>query len=435
MNIGSRFRKDLGYYMLGVIIPGLINAATIPLLKRILGSAEFGRYGIRYNFLLLLTAFSVGWICQSIIRFKFSVAGEEQEFYRRTFFLGSVVSVSLAVMGFGISMFYYHYGFIFSALYSVAIVLCGYQNILIGVSQANFLSRVTMYSEAIRTAVFFITAMVLLRLNRIADLNALFLALVISYFISALILLKRNKLAPVLFKSGQKVTKTFRVKGLLSYGLPLAAWYLASYLLLFMDKPLLAKNMGYEVQGNYQALYEIISKGAMVLLIPVTNAIFPLLSDAFEKDNRATGMRLLKKIIFIELAILIAGLVSYWLFGFTILRYLLSVPGTADYKLSGFLMLASILIWQIGMLVHKPFELKMRTTIMLWIVLASIAVFLVLFFLLKIYKPVKVYFYATPFLFASTCYVALCLIMVGYHKKVKMHLQRAGSIVKEKLFG
>ncbi|MES2646936.1 MAG: oligosaccharide flippase family protein [Bacteroidota bacterium] len=436
MNISSRFRQDLGYYLMGVIIPGAINAISVPLLKKLLGTSDFGKYGISYNLLLLLTAFSVGWLCQSIIRFKFTAAGISNSFYKQIFRLGTWVVLILSVSALLINMVYFNNPIAFSLLFSTAIIFCGYQNLLIGLSQANFLSRFTMYTEALRTAVFFILAVTLLKLDVMPSINALFLAIVVSYIASSLLLFKKNKLYTILFKAEglQTTTEVFEISNVFRYGLPLAGWYLISYLLLFLDKPLLVQHMGYEVQGNYQALYELINKGSVVLLIPVLYALFPLLSNAFENDDIAGGMKLLKKLILIELGIMITGLLAYWLVGFAILQYVLSVPDTFDYKFSGFLMLASILIWQIGMLVHKPFELRKQTNMLLWIVIASLAVFLILLYLVKIYQPVAVYLYTTPFLGASITYVCLCLYLVGYYKKMKTHLHQAKNLVKQKLF-
>lgn len=437
MNISHRFRQDLGYYLLGVIIPGAINAITIPVLKKILGSASFGVYGIHYNFLLLLASFSVGWLCQSLIRFKFTITGQENFFYRRIFSLGSVVIISFAFIALAVNFYYYHQSIAFSLLFSSSIIFCCYQNMLIGLSQANFLSRFTMYSEAIRTATFFISAMFLLNVKILPSLDALFIALNISYLVSAILLFRKNELMQKLFIEKLKVNPdgNFKTGRIFSYGLPLAIWYLISYIILFVDKPLLAHNLGHEVQGNYQALYELISKGAVVLLIPVLYALFPLLTNAFENNDIAKGMQLLKRLILIELGLLVVGLIAYWLFGFFILKHILSVPDTMDYKLCGFFMLASILIWQIGMLMHKPFELKKETNMLLRIILVSLAVFLILFFIIKTYPPVEVYKYTMPFLAASITYVFLCLIMAGYYKKMKADIKDFRYQIKQKLFG
>lgn len=287
-----------------------------------------------------------------------------------------------------------------------------------------------MYSEAVRTGTFFVCAILLLYLKWLPSIETLFLALNISYIISGSMLFLKNKLHKLLWKpTPNRSTDIFKTSAVLQYGLPLALWYLISYLMLFLDKPLLATQLGHEVQGHYQALYELISKGAVLVLIPVTYALFPLLANAFESNDEEKGIRLLKKIILTELPIMASGLVCYWWFGFRLLQYILKVPDTFDYKVTGLLMLASTFIWQIGILVHKPFEMRKHTCMLLWCVLAALSVFLISFFVLKAITVKHVYCFTLPFLGASIVYVTACLIAMGHLKKFKNHWNSVKKLV------
>src|SRR6185312_6570257 len=69
MSIIKRFTKDYLNYLISIILPALINGIAVPVLKHLLGPANYGYFSIYYNGALLCTAISTGWIIQSIYRF------------------------------------------------------------------------------------------------------------------------------------------------------------------------------------------------------------------------------------------------------------------------------------------------------------------------------------------------------------------------------
>ena len=57
----KEFKKDYVSYLLGVLVPAIINFLTIPFFKNFLGSAHFGVYSFYFSILLIVnTSFSGG---------------------------------------------------------------------------------------------------------------------------------------------------------------------------------------------------------------------------------------------------------------------------------------------------------------------------------------------------------------------------------------
>ena len=61
--------KDYFSYMVAKIIPGLTGLLSIVLFFNILGPKEYGRYSLLFSFVNMCSAFSFGWLGQSIVRY------------------------------------------------------------------------------------------------------------------------------------------------------------------------------------------------------------------------------------------------------------------------------------------------------------------------------------------------------------------------------
>ena len=66
----EQFKKDYLPYFLGIIVPALVNFLTIPILKNVLGSSDFGVYTFYLSILLIINSSLAGGINQSIIRLQ-----------------------------------------------------------------------------------------------------------------------------------------------------------------------------------------------------------------------------------------------------------------------------------------------------------------------------------------------------------------------------
>ena len=139
--------------MISIIIPGLINFFSIPIIKKMIGSESYGEYSLWYSTFFILIAFFSGWFGVYIIRFKADFANPQVHFQncylllKRILLLLLIVSFigALAISG----------NIIFSIIYTLAIGGCTVQNALNSVTQANFKSRLIVLSETCRVVTYF----------------------------------------------------------------------------------------------------------------------------------------------------------------------------------------------------------------------------------------------------------------------------------------
>ncbi len=132
--------------------------------------------------------------------------------------------------------------------------------------------------------------------------------------------------------------------------------------------------LGANEQGNYQAMFDLLSKSIMLLCSPVVISLFPLVSEAYQSNKMQEIKKLLSRIIVIELAVLAATLIAYWWFGSAIVSSLIKVPDTTEFKLMGEIIIAGTFLWQIGIVVHKYYEMKFKNTELLIMVVIAFVV-------------------------------------------------------------
>ena len=187
------------------------------------------------------------------------------------------------------------------------------------------------------------------------------------------------------------------------YAGPLILWFVFAYLLSYMDKLFMFKNIGAEVQGNYQAIFDLISRSITILLTPMITSMFPILAANYENGNRNEIRGLIKKIIFLEFAGFGIVTVLYWWFGADIMIVILKTPDTLTYKWMGFITIAGTFIWQIGIVVQKRYELQMKNLFLLWMVALAFAGQLVFYLMFQKYNEPLLY--PLGFLLSAVMYV------------------------------
>ena len=250
----------------------------------------------------------------------------------------------------------------------------------------------------------------LLSLGKQFFLEKLFVALLISYMASILFLKSKNKISFLLLKY-KKVDQPFPYTSFLKFGTPLVLWYLFAGIIPYTDKLLIAKKFGHEVQGNYQALFDLMYRSVGVLFGPVLMATFPYLSQSYKDGNISKILTLIKKTVMIEAAIMLGCLIIYFLGGSILVLKLLNIKNSPDYYWAGALILSVAFIWQMAMMLHKPFELMKKTQILLYNnFLALIATMVPLSIIY--YYNFGFIAYPIGILCGAVCYAALCVFQV-----------------------
>lgn len=415
MDLFSRFKKDYFNYFLSTIIPVIITAVSIPLFKRILGAEHYGQFSLKFNSVLLFTAILSGWIWPSIIRF-FSTSINRQSFARKSMLL-TIITQSIFFIPFFLFVWLYEGNWMHAFFFSVTLFITSLQFSILALSQAVFLSRKSIFYELIRSITYITLALILLTFSGFNYLYSLFSAVIVSYLVSFVYLNKQTnkQLLHEHHIDGNEPEQIKNVfKKFILYGAPLSLWFVFASLITLTDKYFMLKTLGGEVQGNYQALFDFLSKSITIVVTPVTISLFPLLTSAFEKGQKKDIEKLLLKIIFFELLGLLVAAAAYWWFGAFILFTLIHIPATTEYKLMGLIILTATFVWQIAIVVQKKFELKYQSRYLLFMLIIAFSGQLLFYFIF--HKSTNRLVVPTGYLLSTILY--LFLISFGNIKNV-----------------
>jgi hypothetical protein len=163
--------------------------------------------------------------------------------------------------------------------------------------------------------------------------------------------------------------------------------------------------MGAETQGNYQAIFDLLYRGIILIISPIITSLFPILTTAYEKGNKTEIRKLLKKIILYELAGFCLVVISYWWFGANFLLYILKIPKTETFKLMGFIVICGTFAGQLAILVQKRFELQLKSFFLFLMMCIAFFVQIIFYFVFKKYNYELLY--PLGFLLSSLVYLIL----------------------------
>jgi O-antigen/teichoic acid export membrane protein len=389
MDIFSRFKKDYLNYLISIILPAIITGGIIPLLKRTLGAESYGRFAIFFYAALLCASILTGWLIQSVLRFYNQYQDKKKFFYNvRYFFLLSQLMIIAPAL---ITVYLLSNSFIDAILFFLIVFVCSLQFVALAIIQAAKMSSKNIYSEVIRCVLYLGLWIILYTCTGLNNLHGLYICIILSYLTSTLYLFKQINItlfsSAIINKSEQKAL----LQKFLKYGGPFSLWFVFSYLLSYIDKLFLLKSFNRELQGNYQAIFDMISKSIVLIASPVLTTLFPLLTEAYELEEKKQIHKILFRIISIELIGMIVTCICYWLFGANILFALLKIPDNLMFKQMGLITILGTFVWQIAMVTHKYYELKQMSLVLLKMVATAFAVQLCMYIFLERLKTPLLY--------------------------------------------
>ena len=391
MDLFARFKKDYFNYLLSVILPALIMGLSIPVLKHLLGAQGYGTFSIWLNAVLLCTALMNGWITQSVLRFA-STSSDKKLFSKQATTISRTTQFIIFIPTI-FTVWFISRDLILALLFAAGSFVTAMQFSVTAVSQSGFLSKKNIYSETIRVVSYILSALLMLWLH-IHFLYALFMAFIFSYLLAALYLswqVQRASTTRETKKSSSEGNTLALAKRFFKYGAPLSGWFVFSYLTTYIDKLFIIKNLGLELQGNYQAMFDLLARTLVVVISPVTTSLFPLVTLAYKKNEVVEIKKILKKIILFEVAACIAISILYWCFGAGILFHILKIPETPNFKMTGFLIIVGTFAWLIGSVVHKGFELRLQSFFLLKAVVISFVVQLIIYLVFQHHNTIILY--------------------------------------------
>lgn len=405
MDLLFRFKKDYFNYLISIIIPALINAVSIPLFKRMLGAEGYGNFSITFNSLLLFAALLSSWIMQSIIRYSPTVQ-DRRSFVKKSLLL-SFITQALFFLPVVFLVYSFKGDWLLAIFFGASLIIVSVQYAILSVSQSFFLSGKNIFSEFIRSVSYISVGLLLLTATGFNYIYSLFAGIFVSFFLSAVYLFVQTRKVLAVQKTTVADSAPLKqmFKSFLFYGGPISFFFVVNYLITLIDKYFILHALGTNELGNYQAMFDFLSKSIMLLSSPVVISLFPLITVAHQSKKDGEIKKLLIRIIAIELVILIAALILYWLFGAAILSALIKVPDTLEYKVMGMLVIAGAFLWQMALVVHKAHELNFRS----WFLLGMITIAFLgqLLIYLIFYKTSGKLLYPAGYVASAIIYLAL----------------------------
>lgn len=409
MDLFSKFRKDYFNYLISIILPALISGVSIPVFKHLLGSKGYGNFSIWFNAILILSAILSGWITQSILLF-YPSSNNKSSFSKGALILSGRTQLVFFIPILTVTWYISH-DILLAILCSLVLMATSIQFTILPIIQSGFLSKKIIFSEFIRIVTYVTMAILFLKFSGFSYLYSLFIAAIAGYSISLFYLIKQARKFFITqeFDGMNKFDQKFLLKKFFNYGAPLSLWFVFSYLLTYVDKLFMLKHFGGEVQGNYQAIFDLLSKSIVLIISPVITSLFPILTSAYSSGNKSEIRRLLKKIILLEIGGFVLASFLYWWFGADLLLRVLKTPDIFTFRLMGFIVIAGTFTWQIAILVQKRFELKLRSLYLLGMIIIAFTSQVIFYLLFKNFNNQLLY----PFGFLLSAFVYLFLISIS----------------------
>jgi O-antigen/teichoic acid export membrane protein len=402
MDLFSLFKKDYFNYLLSIILPAIISGLSIPIFKHLLGAEGYGYFSIWLNAVLISTAVLSAWITQSIIRY-YPMSANKLSFSKKAIRLSVITQLLFLLPSFIIAWTVSKDPFL-SLLCSLLLFAISIQFTLLPIIQSGFLSKKIIWSELIRIGSYVLLAVILLKLSGIKYIYALLTSVLISYVFSLLYLIRQmHTHIDNETKGDGEQAAVF--KDFIKFGAPFSLWFIFSYLLSYIDKLYTLKNCGGEAQGNYQAIFDLLYKSITLIISPAITSLYPILTAAYTRGDRAEIKKFLMKIIGYEIVGFLLVSLGYWFFGANILLSILKIPQTLTYKWIGFIVIAGAFVWQFAILIQKKYELKMKSRFLLIMVFVALIVQLVFYSVFNTFNHQLLY--PLGFLLSAVVYLLL----------------------------
>ena len=348
---------------------------------RMIGPEEYGKYSIQLSFLMAFSAFSIGWLNQSILRYysRYQTAA----LLSRVFGLGILVSILFGLVVLGIASRYS----IFDSLtgsesligFILFVALCAFQ-FLSTLFRAQLKPINVIIITTVQSILGLLIPVILLSMFEQSH-RFLLIGLAMSYCTPPIIFffvnINRIKKYWVrengLHKSRTVLGEFFR------YGVPLSLWFALSLSLAFLDRFFIKYFFEYETMGIYASFTDLVVRVFSILLFPLTLAAHPRIMYAWNTNKQSAAIALWWKALQYQLGIFIVLMAVVYIFTDNIFNMLMVILPDLNVSYSFLLMpiLAGGFLWQFALLCHKPLEMDQRTKLMLLLMLAALCVNLI----------------------------------------------------------
>jgi len=373
--------KDSFKYAVTKLIPGLMGLMTIIVFIRMIGPEEYGKYSIQLSFLMAISAFSIGWLNQSTLRYysRYQTAA----LLSRVFGLGILVSILFGLVVLGIASRYS----IFDSLtgsesligFILFVALCAFQ-FLSTLFRAQLKPINVIIITTVQSILGLLIPVILLSMFQQSH-RFLLIGLAMSYCTPPIIFffVNINRVKKFWFKENSIHKSRHILVEFLKYGTPLSLWFALSLSLALLDRFFIKYYFEYETTGIYASFTDLVVRVFSILLFPLTLAVHPRIMSAWNTNKQSAAIALWWKALQYQLGIFIVLMAVVYIFTDNIFNMLMVILPDLNVSYSFLLMpiLAGGFLWQFALLCHKPLEMDQRTKLMALLMLAALCVNLI----------------------------------------------------------
>ena len=373
--------KDSFKYAVTKLIPGLMGLMTIIVFIRMIGPEEYGKYSIQLSFLMAISAFSIGWLNQSTLRYysRYQTAAS----LSRVFGLGILVSILFGLVVLGIASRYN----IFDSLtgsesligFILFVALCAFQ-FLSTLFRAQLKPINVIIITTVQSILGLLIPVILLSMFEQSH-RFLLIGLAMSYCTPPIIFffVNINRVKKFWFKENSIHKSRHILVEFLKYGTPLSLWFSLSLSLALLDRFFIKYYFEYETTGIYASFTDLVVRVFSILLFPLTLAVHPRIMSAWNTNKQSAAIALWWKALQYQLGIFIVLMAVVYIFTDNIFNMLMVILPDLNVSYSFLLMpiLAGGFLWQFALLCHKPLEMDQRTKLMALLMLAALCVNLI----------------------------------------------------------
>ena len=373
--------KDSFKYAVTKLIPGLMGLMTIIVFIRMIGPEEYGKYSIQLSFLMAISAFSIGWLNQSTLRYysRYQTAAS----LSRVFGLGILVSILFGLVVLGIASRYS----IFDSLtgsesligFILFVALCAFQ-FLSTLFRAQLKPINVIIITTVQSILGLLIPVILLSMFEQSH-RFLLIGLAMSYCTPPIIFffVNINRVKKFWFKENSIHKSRHILVEFLKYGTPLSLWFALSLSLALLDRFFIKYYFEYETTGIYASFTDLVVRVFSILLFPLTLAVHPRIMSAWNTNKQSAAIALWWKALQYQLAIFIVLMAVVYIFTDNIFNMLMVILPDLNVSYSFLLMpiLVGGFLWQFALLCHKPLEMDQRTKLMALLMLAALCVNLI----------------------------------------------------------
>ncbi|MFB2619212.1 lipopolysaccharide biosynthesis protein [Shewanella mangrovisoli] len=339
--------KDSFLYLVSKSLVALINISLIYYILKVYGAVEYSKYTIAFILSLCISNFTSTWFSQSYLREKKTVTD--------SFILFSLFVVFLLIIVFSSIIIF------FEEEYSIGVL----SFVLLTLSQSIYLIGRTFLQKKREIKKYFyydlIRMIIILFFCYILSLiSQSFLYIIFSYmignFVFLLVFLKYVKIKKISF-STQNLNQIY---SWFKFGFPVSLWLTIASSQMLIDRYLMSLIFDQETTGFYSSYYDFVLKVCALFVIPISNAIYPILVENEGEIKSYKSLALNLSIACLCVALLIS-ILTYISLSSNLFRTYISIEFDPFFMS---VMVFGISLWQFALIFQKPLEMEMKTKLM-----------------------------------------------------------------------